>query len=187
MSLSEETKFLRCPPRKGEGNKRKAETACDRRGNAGETHTRSILDDPAFPSGKKKKKPRAAVRPRRNSRGTRENFAGGNLSVAGRGRGGKKKIVEDARRPRARGTRSRKGGEREWDKIRGRVAGTYVSHVVRSRRSSLLPAATAGTAPRTSGTRYSRGRKNTRRGSSSDATRARRRFEVIYRRGCESE
>lgn len=70
------------------------------------------------------------------------------------------------------------------DLEKNRLCGTYKSHVVRNSESSLTPAATAETAPRTFETepRFSRG-KHTR---SSDATRARRRFEVIYQRGCES-
>lgn len=138
--------------------------------------------------------PRRRFRPETFAREvTRENRRGRNLSAdarhTGREKREKKKEREDSSRTRGdRRTRGRERGTREERKgKKNRRRGTYESHVVRSSRSSLAPAATAGTAPRTFGTRFSRGRKHDAAESSSDATRARRRFEVIYREGCESE
>jgi len=96
-----------------------------------------------------------------------------------RTRGGRARTREREReREREEERRTREGEEKKADD-----GCTYASHVVRNPRSSLTLAATAGTThirnspvrpwPKTHG------------GSSRDATRARRRFEVIYRRGCE--
>lgn len=92
----------------------------------------------------------------------------------------------DGKEKRNTGARGRQKGGRGRKEEEKKPTSTYVSHVVRNRRSSLTPAATAGTAPRTSGTRFEP-RLKTHGVTSSDATRARRRFEVIYRGGCESK
>lgn len=169
----------------GREKKRGRDTACDRRrrshrratsGGGGWGHEEGeglILDGVSgAPVGK-------------TSRGnSRKNRRGGN---------GGRLVGEGSRTPR------HPGGEGKEKETRGHGAdkkgaeggkkpttSTYVSHVVRNRRSPLTPAATAGTAPRTSGTRFEP-RPKTHGVTSSDATRARRRFEVIYRGGCESK
>lgn len=118
-----------------------------------------------------------AVTRKNHSPGRREEFSRGrNLSADkfyarhGEGKEREKKKREDSSRTRgdrARGHEDAKGGreKRGREKKSRRRRGTYESHVVRSSRSSLAPAATAGTAPRTSGARFSRSAENTTRPS----------------------
>lgn len=172
--------------RKGRDGMRAAWCGC-RRGNAGENG--AGVSSTASPSARRRKGGPGGIRAKITGR-----FIGRPEAADAR-RGGTGGETAPRTRGGDRGARGRERGrgwarerERETEKTRNMpTASTYESHVVRNPRSSLAPAATAETAPHTSGTRSSRGRKHSGGVSSSDATRARRRFEVIYRAGCESK